>query len=125
MITGEITAGEPLIFPRHEKLKGRNEIGRVFGGKRSVSVTGAKLFILKNGLTHNRVAFAFSRKFGNAVQRNRARRLGREAYRHLRKNIKTGYDMVLLMYPGNSDFFLCFEQLKDLLCRAGLFNRIK
>jgi ribonuclease P protein component len=76
---------------------------------------------MKNGLPHNRVAFTFSRKFGCAVKRNRARRLSREAYRHLRQEIKNGYDMVLLVYPGIDSFASRMDQLRQLFSRAGLF----
>ena len=111
-------------FPRQERLKGRDEIRGVFNGKRAVACQGAKLFLLKNRLSFNRIAFTFPRKFGNAVERNRARRLCREAYRHLRQNIRTGHDLVLLIYKSDNDgFHFRASQLKELLCRAGLFNR--
>ena len=122
-------APKRLIFPVQERLKGRDEIGEVFRGKRAVSRPGAKLFFIKNGLSHNRIAFTFSRKFGNAVERNRARRLGREAYRNLRHEIRQGFDLVLLVYPAasgaaNDSFHTRFKQLGDLFRLAGLFNRI-
>jgi ribonuclease P protein component len=60
------------------------------------------LFVLKNGLPYNRIGFTQTRKYGNAPERNRARRLGREAYRLLRPRLKTGFDLVLLVYPGQS-----------------------
>ena len=115
-------------FPRQEKLKKRNEIQEVFKRRKAVSVQsgeqpGAKLFFHKNGLSYNRIAFTFSRKFGTAAERNRAKRLGREAYRHLRSEIKTGYDLVLLIYPGNDNFSFCMTRFENLLGRAGLFNR--
>ena len=119
----KVTAEGRLGFPQQERLKGRDEIREVFNRKRVVSCSGAKLFILKNGFSYNRIAFTFSRKFGNAVERNRARRLGREAYRHLRQGLKPGYDLVLLVYPGNNIFSSRMEQLRELLSRAGLFNR--
>ena len=116
-------AGKPLVFPRQERLKGRDEIREVFKGGKAVSGPGAKLFILKNQLSHNRITFAVPRKYGNAVERNRAKRLGREAYRHLRQEIKPGYDLVLLVYSGKDDFAIRMTQLGHLLNRAGLFNR--
>ncbi|MDR2258386.1 MAG: ribonuclease P protein component [Treponema sp.] len=89
-------------FRRKERLKGRDEIRAVFNRGKSVGCGGAKLFVLKNSLADNRICFALPRKFGNAAERNRARRLGREAYRHIRPRLKGGYDMVLLVYPGAS-----------------------
>ncbi|MCL2880158.1 MAG: ribonuclease P protein component [Treponema sp.] len=109
-------------FPRAEKLKGRNEIREVFNQRKAVSCAGAKLFILRNGLPCNRIAFTFSRKFGNAVERNHSRRLSREVYRLLRNDLKKGYDLVLLIYPNRDFFPNRMDQLRNLFSRAGLFN---
>lgn len=91
--------GGALRFKREERLKGRNDIRAVFSRGRRFGCQGAKLFVLKNSLSGNRICFTFSRGYGNAVQRNRARRLGREAYRHLRPRLAGGYDLILLVYP--------------------------
>jgi ribonuclease P protein component len=58
------------------------------------------LFYLENGLGRNRIVFTFARKFGNAVRRNRARRLGREAFRLMKAALKSGWDLALLLYPA-------------------------
>ncbi|MDR3275595.1 MAG: ribonuclease P protein component [Treponema sp.] len=110
-------ASHPFRFPRGERLKRRGDIQRVFKCGKAASGAGAKLFVLENGLPHNRIAFSFARKFGNAVERNRARRLGREAYRHLRSSLKSGFDLVLLVYPGKGP-----EQLRSLCSRAGIVD---
>jgi ribonuclease P protein component len=113
--------GERLCFPREERLKKRDDIRMVFKKGRHVSCGGARLFYRANEKGLNRVAFTFARKFGNAVQRNRARRLGREAYRHLRGSIKSGIDMALLFYPEDIDFNGRYKQLKTLFSKAALF----
>jgi ribonuclease P protein component len=95
--------GAGFGFPRRERLKKKDEIGRVFKKGRSVTCSGAKLFYIENNLPYNRIVFTFARKYGNAVQRNRARRLGREAYRHLRSGFKTGWDLILLAYAPRSE----------------------
>jgi ribonuclease P protein component len=86
-------------FRRQEHLKRRVEITRVFKKGRAVVCPGAKLFFLVNGMSHNRIVITFARKYGNAVRRNRARRTSREAYRLMKKELRTGYDLVLLIYP--------------------------
>ena len=111
-------------FPRKEKLKGRDEIREVFNRKKGVSCAGAKLFLRPNGLSYNRIAFTFSRKFGNAVERNYSRRLSRESYRMLRANLKQGYDMVLLVYPGHDDLKTRISQMRDLFYRSGFIHSL-
>jgi ribonuclease P protein component len=90
-------------FRRFERLKEREGIRKVFSRGRFYNCPGAKLFVLKNGLPYNRIGFTQTRKYGNAPERNRARRLGREAYRLLRPCLKTGFDLVLLVYPGQAN----------------------
>ena len=109
-------------FPRKEKLKKKDEIREVFSRRRSFSCPGAKLFTLCNGLSYNRIAFTFSRKFGKAAERNRSRRLSREAYRLLRNELQKGYDLVLLIQPGRDTFSVRQNQLQELFSRAGLWN---
>ena len=85
---------------------------------------GAKLFLLKNDLPYNRICFTFSRGFGNAVARNRARRLGREAFRMIKPRLSGGYDLILLVYPESSGSGITFsdrmKQLEFLFSKAGL-----
>jgi len=128
-------------FKREERLKGRNEIREVFGKGKRFSCRGARLFLLKNDLPINRVCFTFSKgklskgkqvskrnTLGNSVSRNRAKRLGREAYRLMKHSLKCGYDMILLVYPetetpvkmpGLSDRT---TQLESLFSKAGLLK---
>ena len=109
-------------FSRKERLKGRDEIREIFSRRKGFSCPGAKLFVLRNELPFNRIAFTFPRKFGSAVERNYSRRLSREVYRHLRNELRVGYDLVLLVYPGRDVFSVRIEQLRNLFAWAGLFN---
>jgi ribonuclease P protein component len=54
------------------------------------------LSVAPNGLPHNRYGFITSKPLGKAVQRNRARRLLREAVRGLHPHLKPGHDCVLI-----------------------------
>jgi len=103
-------------------LKRRNEIREVFDKGKRIGCRGAKLFVLKNNLPRSRICFTFSRGFGTAVKRNRAKRLGREAYRNLKSRLRCGYDLILLLYTDEDSqtFAGRREQLEYLFTRAGL-----
>jgi ribonuclease P protein component len=52
------------------------------------------VFLLANVLGRARLGIAATRKFGSAVQRNRAKRLVREAFR--RNKLQAGIDVVVI-----------------------------
>lgn len=54
------------------------------------------VYVIKNRYHALRVGITTSKKIGNAVQRNRSRRVIREAVRALAPRIKNGYDLVLV-----------------------------
>lgn len=83
-------------FRPQEHLRKRNDFRRVFDFRRSVSDEWVIVYGCPNGLAFNRVGFTVSRKFGSAVNRNRLRRLYREAYRLTRAQLPTGMDLVLI-----------------------------
>jgi ribonuclease P protein component len=69
------------------------------------------LLYLENTRDTNRIAVIARKGFHNAVKRNRQKRLAREAYRHLKVEIKIGYDFILFVVPGTYSFndFLTIE----------------
>jgi ribonuclease P protein component len=83
------------------------------------------LFILwgmPNTLGTTRVGITASRKVGNAVIRNRARRLLRESARHLYRNTVAGWDIVLVARSAlpNTMQPQVESALRSTLDRAGL-----
>ena len=64
-------------------------------GKNKVSPWVA-VYWKKNRLSKNRLGITTSKKLGGAVQRNRARRLIKEAYRLIEPELKPGFDIVIV-----------------------------
>src|SRR3954462_2495373 len=83
-------------FRAHEHLRRPVDFKRVYDRRRSVSTDNLIVYAATNELPHNRLGLSVSRKFGGAVQRNRLRRLYREAYRLTRHQMPAGLDLVLI-----------------------------
>jgi len=77
-------------------LRKKSDFTCIYNKGKSVGDKYVVLFYRKNGLKFNRTAFLASKKVGNAVARNRARRLMKESYRQLSKNLATGYDFIII-----------------------------
>ena len=80
-------------------LRGSNDFQKVYRTGRRYEGVLMTAFILPNNLSHNRLGVTASRKaLGNAVQRNRAKRLLKETFR-LRSSALSGllqnYDWVI------------------------------
>ncbi len=77
----------------------------------------------RNDLATNRFGFIAGKKVGNAVHRNRARRLIREAVRLRLPSLKPGWDLVWIARAGIADKKLEAVALAvdDLLRRARLY----
>lgn len=110
------------FFNRKERIKNPADFKNLFKNGKKISIPGAKLFYLNNTLGINRVGFPLNRGYGNAVQRNLSKRLSREVYRLLKSHLNTGYDILILIYPGNDTFHSRCEQIHLLCQKAGLLK---
>ncbi len=79
-----------------EVLRTRKDFDRVYRNGKSVGDRYVVVFFRKNKLEHKRVAFVASKKVGNAVVRNRARRLMKEALRLSAYELPAGYDYIII-----------------------------
>jgi ribonuclease P protein component len=87
---------KPNAFRPAEHLRRPGDFKRVYDRRRSVSDEWLIVYACENQLPHLRLGLSVSRKVGGAVQRNRLRRLYREAFRRTRAEMPVGLDLVLI-----------------------------
>ena len=77
-------------------------------------------YVIKNRCGVNRIGLTASKKIGNAVKRNRARRIIRAAYIKCMKDLNLGYDIVFVARGktaasnSNNIYFVMVRHLKKL-----------
>jgi ribonuclease P protein component len=85
-----------FTFRKHEHLRRPAEFQRVYDRRCSASDDWLIVYVCENDLPHARVGLSVSRKVGGAVQRNRMRRLYREAFRLSKHELPVGIDLILI-----------------------------
>ncbi len=84
------------MLPKRYRLRRSADLEKVRQSGRSWRHPLAILAVGENGQDVSRFAFIASRRVGNAVQRNRAKRLLREAVQHHLPEIKPGRDCIFI-----------------------------
>lgn len=99
------------------KIKKNGDFRKIYNSRKSVADRNMVLYILSNNKEICRFGFTVSKKVGNAVTRNRIRRLFGEACRLNKDKFPDGYDFILLARRGIVDlnFFQIEEGLLKLL----------
>lgn len=77
-------------------LRKNSEFSAVYNKGKSVGDRYVVLFYRLNGLPYNRTGFLASKKVGNSVARNRAKRLMKESYRNIEGSLPEGYDFIII-----------------------------
>ena len=78
-------------------LRKKSDFSAIYNKGKSIGDRYVVLFYRKNGLPYHRTGFLASKKVGNSVKRNRARRLMKESYRHLLPMLpQGGYDFIII-----------------------------
>lgn len=83
-----------MIFT--ESLKKNYQFRFVYNRGVSIANRHLVMYVVKNGKNINRLGISVSKKVGISVVRSRVTRLIRESYRLSEKNIKSGFDIVII-----------------------------
>lgn len=81
---------------KKEIIRRNSDFSSIYKKGKSVGDRFVVLFYKKNYLPYNRIAFLASKKVGNSVTRNRARRLMKESYRQINERFAVGYDIIFI-----------------------------
>jgi ribonuclease P protein component len=110
---------------RRFRLSSSTDIQRVRRNGRSYAHPLLVLIAQENGLELTRIAVIAGRSVGKAVERNRAKRLIREAVRPLLPELSQGWDLLLLARGplSGAPFEKVQAALVQLLKRAHLLHK--
>jgi ribonuclease P protein component len=81
---------------KQQVLRKRSDFTAIYNRGKSLGERYIVLFYRKNGLPYYRTAYLASKKVGNAVNRNRARRLMKESIRTSDLVLPPGYDFIFI-----------------------------
>jgi ribonuclease P protein component len=87
-------------FPASARLHAKADFDLAFREGVRASDGVLTVYLVRGCGPHARLGIAVGRRYGNAVQRNRIKRLLREAFRHLRPELPRGTDWVVAPRPG-------------------------
>jgi ribonuclease P protein component len=104
-------------FPKNKRLLSNSQFKAVLDRGRRSSNGLLALYVAPNDCGYARLGVSVGKSSGNAVVRNRLKRLLREAFRQSQEQIPAGYDYVLMISnrrpkgPGAAEE-PTFEQVK-------------
>ena len=83
-------------FPKSLRLRTRGDFRRVYERKSWAGDSTMRMAAARSDLPHPRLGLSVGRVVGNAVRRNRWKRLIREAFRTSRERMPAGLDLIVV-----------------------------
>ena len=113
-----------VLQPTIGTLKTNSDFRRAYMLGKSYTNPALVTYVIKNRAGLCRIGITASKKIGNAVQRNRARRVIREAFRMIDTPLKGNYDIVFVsrtktVFKKSTDVY---EVMVSQLKQAGLID---
>ena len=87
-------------FPKSRHIRASADFDRIYAQRQRAGDDRLLVFAARNVLGYSRIGMSVSRKYGGAVQRARAKRLLREAFRLSQGEMPSGLDLVLIPRAG-------------------------
>jgi ribonuclease P protein component len=87
-------------FPAEVRIRKRAEYQAVFKQGKKVRISYFTAFVRDRTDPHSRIGITVSKKVGNAVARNRIKRIIREFYRHRKNTVPEGRDISIIAGKG-------------------------
>lgn len=112
-------------FPKEERLRKKKEFTALFKEGRVYTGRDLQLFVLPRPDGMRKAGFVFSRRIKSSVQRNRLRRLLRQAYRQNKERFFEGYSLLVRVNRPlkRVSFSLIEAEFLDLTMQAGILRR--
>ena len=112
---------------KSEIIKENRDFRRIYGKGRSFVSPALVIYVMKNKRKTTRIGITVGKKIGNAVQRNRAKRVIREAYRLQKKEktMESGFDLVFVARK-KAIFLKSYDIaniMEDILKSAGVIKK--
>ena len=107
-------------------IKRRNDFKILFSNGKIVYNKNLTFYFLKNKLNINQLGIAVSKKSGNAVDRNRIKRLIRENYKIFEEKLSTGYNLLFSVNKKceieKVDFYVIKREMEKALKNSGIWK---
>lgn len=108
-----------MTFPKRDRLSRQRDFQRVLSMRCRAGDRLLVAYVAPNQLSFSRLGLRAGREAGNAVVRNRLKRLVREAFRLTRDQIPTGLDIVCIVRPAKATSLRPYlDRLPRLICAA-------
>ncbi len=103
------------MFRRSQRLTKALEFRAVFGTRCVRQRGGLAIHARINGTQRTRLGLSVGRRVGNAVVRNRVKRLVREAFRLSQRDLPRGLDIIVVVRPHEDG---TLERYREALVEA-------